>query len=270
MSFKFVDLFAGIGGFHAALGALGGECVYASEWDEDAARIYERNWNWKPEGDITLAANDVDMKVPPHDVLVGGFPCQPFSKSGKQLGMEETRGTLFWNIAKIIKTHKPSIVLLENVRNIAGPRHIHEWQVIIQTLRDLGYRVSENPHVVSPHLIKREFGGRPQVRERVFIAATLIPKGIPNFKSNVDVPDLSPVMDGWDPQDWNLEKHLASDRFFRLLKTDLSALQAYAINNHFYLVADIVHLLQTHQESHHISQAWQVELHHEDKLVAEL
>ena len=112
MSFKFVDLFAGIGGFHAALGALGGECEYASEWDKDAARIYERNWNLKPEGDITLAANDVDMKVPPHDVLVGGFPCQPFSKSGKQLGMEETRGTLFWNIAKIIETHKPSIVLL--------------------------------------------------------------------------------------------------------------------------------------------------------------
>jgi DNA (cytosine-5)-methyltransferase 1 len=212
MSFKFVDLFAGIGGFHAALGALGGECVYASEWDKDAARIYERNWNLKPDGDITLAANDEVMDVPPHDVLVGGFPCQPFSKSGKQLGMEETRGTLFWNIAKIIDTHKPSIVLLENVRNIAGPRHMHEWEVIIQTLRDLGYRVSEDPHVVSPHLIKPEFGGRPQVRERVFIAATLIPKGMPNFKSNVEIPDLSTVMDGWDPQSWNLEKHLPLDK----------------------------------------------------------
>ena len=90
MSFTFVDLFAGIGGFHAALGALGGECVYASEWDKDSARIYERNWNLKPDGDITLAANDEVMNVPDHDVLVGGFPCQPFSKSGKQLGMEET------------------------------------------------------------------------------------------------------------------------------------------------------------------------------------
>ncbi len=76
MTFKFVDLFAGIGGFHAALGALGGECVYASEWDKDAARIYERNWNVKPDGDITLAANDEVMDVPEHDVLVGGFPCQ--------------------------------------------------------------------------------------------------------------------------------------------------------------------------------------------------
>jgi DNA (cytosine-5)-methyltransferase 1 len=208
MSFKFVDLFAGIGGFHAALGALGGDCVYASEWDKDAARIYERNWNLKPDGDITLAANDENMNVPEHDVLVGGFPCQPFSKSGKQMGMEETRGTLFWNIAKIIETRKPTLVLLENVQNIAGPRHMHEWEVIIKTLRDLGYRVSENPMVVSPHLIRPEFGGRPQVRNRVFIAATRIPKGIPNFKSNVDVPDLSPVIEGWDPLNWKLDKDL--------------------------------------------------------------
>ncbi|MBM3682465.1 MAG: DNA (cytosine-5-)-methyltransferase, partial [Actinobacteria bacterium] len=153
MAFTFIDLFAGIGGFHAALGAMGGKCVYASEWDKDSARIYERNWNLKPDGDITLAANDEVMEVPEHDVLVGGFPCQPFSKSGKQMGMEETRGTLFWNIAKIIEARKPTLVLLENVRNIAGPRHIHEWKVIIKTLRDLGYRVSEEPMVVSPHLI---------------------------------------------------------------------------------------------------------------------
>ena len=212
MSFKFIDLFAGIGGFHAALGALGGECVYASEWDADAARIYERNWNLKPDGDITLAANDDVMEVPSHDVLVGGFPCQPFSKSGKQKGMEETRGTLFWNIAKIIETHKPSLVLLENVQNIVGPRHIHEWAVIIKTLRDLGYRVSEDPMVVSPHLIRPEFGGRPQVRNRVFIAATLIPKGIPNFKANVSIPDLTAVMKDWDPQSWNLEKHLPLEK----------------------------------------------------------
>lgn len=215
MSFKFVDLFAGIGGFHAALGALGGECVYASEWDVDAARIYERNWNLKPEGDITLAANDDTMNVPDHDVLVGGFPCQPFSKSGKQRGMEETRGTLFWNIAKIIEVRKPTLVLLENVQNIVGPRHIHEWQVIIKTLRDLGYRVSENPMVVSPHLIKPEFGGRPQVRNRVFIAATRIPASMNNFKSNVDIPDLTQVTSGWDPLTWSLEKHLPLEKLTR-------------------------------------------------------
>jgi DNA (cytosine-5)-methyltransferase 1 len=212
MSFKFVDLFAGIGGFHAALGALGGECVYASEWDKNAARIYERNWNLKPDGDITLSANDEVMEVPEHDVLVGGFPCQPFSKSGKQMGMEETRGTLFWNIAKIIEVRKPSIVLLENVQNITGPRHLHEWEVIIKTLRDLGYRVSQDPMVVSPHLIRPEFGGRPQVRNRVFIAATRIPKGIPNFKSNVEIPDLSSVKLNWDPMNWKLERDLPLDK----------------------------------------------------------
>jgi len=212
VSFRFVDLFAGIGGFHAALGALGGECVYASEWDKDAARIYERNWNLKPHGDITEEANDVVMNVPDHDVLVGGFPCQPFSKSGKQMGMEETRGTLFWNIAKIIEVRKPAIVLLENVQNITGPRHIHEWAIIIKTLRDLGYRVSENPMVVSPHLIRPEFGGRPQVRNRVFIAATKIPRGLPNFKANVDIPDMSSVMNDWNPLDWRLEKDLPLEK----------------------------------------------------------
>ena len=211
MSFTFIDLFAGIGGFHAALGAMGGECVYASEIDKDASRIYQRNWGMMPDGDITLAANDEVMEVPPHDVLVGGFPCQPFSKSGKQMGMEETRGTLFWNIAKIVEVHKPKIVLLENVRNIAGPRHIHEWEVIISTLRQLGYRVSSEPLVVSPHLIRRDFGGRPQVRDRVFIAATLMPRGKKDF-SNPSIPDLSPVMMNWDPQSWKLSKDLPLDK----------------------------------------------------------
>ena len=212
MAFTFVDLFAGIGGFHAALGALGGKCVYASEWDKDSARIYERNWNMKPDGDITLAANDDVMNVPEHDVLVGGFPCQPFSKSGKQMGMEETRGTLFWNIAKIIEVRKPTLVLLENVRNIAGPRHIHEWQIIISTLRDLGYRVSEQPMVVSPHSIHPDFGGRPQVRDRVFIAATRIPVDIPNFKYNIEIPSLDSVRKSWDPQKWNLSKDLPLEK----------------------------------------------------------
>jgi DNA (cytosine-5)-methyltransferase 1 len=208
MSFRFVDLFAGIGGFHAALGAMGGKCVYASEWDKDAARIYERNWNLKPEGDLTLVANDEVMEVPPHDVLVGGFPCQPFSKSGKQLGMEETRGTLFWNIAKIIESRKPTLVLLENVRNLAGPRHTHEWHVIIETLRKLGYRVSSSPMVVSPHEIRPEFGGRPQVRERVFIAATRIPKSSRDLSVEVDIPSLESLTHGWNPQKWNLNKDL--------------------------------------------------------------
>jgi DNA (cytosine-5)-methyltransferase 1 len=208
MPFTFVDLFAGIGGFHAALNAMGGQCVYASEIDIAASKIYESNWGLSPAGDITLDANDDIMNVPPHDVLVGGFPCQPFSKSGKQMGMDEARGTLFWNIAKIIEARKPTLVLLENVQNIAGPRHIHEWEVIIETLRDLGYRVSSKPMVVSPHLISPEFGGRPQVRNRVFIAATRIPKNIENLREDVDPPSLESVVSGWDPMHWDLERDL--------------------------------------------------------------
>jgi DNA (cytosine-5)-methyltransferase 1 len=211
MTFKYVDLFAGIGGFHAALSALGGECVYASEIDAAAAKVYELNWGLKPDGDITEAANDEHVKVPAHDVLVGGFPCQPFSKSGLQRGMEETRGTLFWNIAKIIEKKKPSIVLLENVRNLAGPRHRHEWEVIIKTLRELGYRVSETPSIVSPHRLNPDFGGRPQIRERVFIAATRIPTGKFN-DVEVEIPDLSFATEGWDSNLWNLSKDLPLTR----------------------------------------------------------
>lgn len=208
MTFKFVDLFAGIGGFHGALGALGGQCVYASEIDQAAARIYLRNWGIEPDGDITLAANDTTMDVPEHDVLVGGFPCQPFSKSGKQKGMEEARGTLFWNIAKIIEIRRPKIVILENVRNIAGPRHVHEWEVIIQTLRQLGYRVSSKPFVVSPHRIHPSYGGRPQVRERIFIAATRLNRTTSQLHEEPQLPSKEQFEANWDPKKWKLAQDL--------------------------------------------------------------
>jgi DNA (cytosine-5)-methyltransferase 1 len=202
--FTFVDLFAGIGGFHAALSALGGECVYASEIEEAAAKIYQHNWTVRDDrfvGDI-IPETDPIVKVPSHDVLTAGFPCQPFSKSGSQRGMDEARGTLFWNIARVLEERKPSIVLLENVRNIAGPRHAHEWNVIIRTLRDLGYRVSSTPVVFSPHLLPPDLGGRPQIRERVFIAGTYVGNG----QAHEDVTPVvsnSPVS-GWNPQDWVL------------------------------------------------------------------
>lgn len=208
MAFTFVDLFAGIGGFHGALSALGGRCVFASEIDKDAARVYLRNWGIMPEGDITKLANENVMRVPEHDVLVGGFPCQPFSKSGKQLGMEETRGTLFWNIAQIIKVRKPKIVVLENVRNIAGPRHEHEWNVIIQTLRDLGYRISQAPFVVSPNEIHPLAGGKPQSRDRVFICATLMKGNVLKFNEDLGVPNLVTAFSNWKISDWNLKKDL--------------------------------------------------------------
>ena len=161
-SFTFVDIFAGIGGFHAALSGMGGECVYAAEIDRAAATVYARNWGQDPFGDITDAANEAGVSVPDHDVLAAGFPCQPFSKSGAQRGMDETRGTLFWNILRVIEERRPAVVLLENVRNLAGPRHGHEWQVIVETLREQGYRVSDTPAIFSPHLLPPEMGGRPR------------------------------------------------------------------------------------------------------------
>ncbi|QKE85897.1 DNA (cytosine-5-)-methyltransferase [Arthrobacter sp. NEB 688] len=176
--FRYIDLFAGIGGFAAALQAFGGECVYSIEKDPAAAGVYERNWGHSPLGDLTDHANDTVMVVPEHDVLVAGFPCQPFSKSGAQRGMEETRGTLYWNILKVIQAHHPTIVVLENVKNLAGRRHEHEWKVIIDTLREAGYRVSDKAVVLSPHRLPLELGGRPQVRERVFITATYDPEGL--------------------------------------------------------------------------------------------
>jgi DNA (cytosine-5)-methyltransferase 1 len=207
-NFTYIDLFAGIGGFHAALSAMGGKCVAAVENDPRAAAIYEMNWGTPALADITELANDGGVKLPKHDVLVAGFPCQPFSKSGAQRGMEETRGTLYWNILKIIEKHHPAIVLLENVRNLAGPRHVHEWEVIIETLRAEGYRVSDTPAIFSPHLLDTKRGGRPQIRERVFIAATYVGKKLSQADLEVDPPVSNKPVAGWDPQNWSLSNDL--------------------------------------------------------------
>lgn len=205
-TFRYIDLFAGIGGFAAALQAFGGECVYSIEKDPAAAEVYERNWGHSPLGDLTEHANDSVMHVPEHDLLVAGFPCQPFSKSGAQRGMEETRGTLYWNILKVIQAHHPKIVVLENVKNLAGRRHEHEWKIIIETLRDAGYRVSDRPVVLSPHRLPRELGGRPQVRERVFITATYDPEGLLSH-ADVETPLASMELRGRG-DDWKVATDL--------------------------------------------------------------
>lgn len=222
-SFKFIDLFAGIGGFAAALTAYGGRSVYSVEIDKDAAKVYELNWGHSPLGDITEDANDSVMNVPAHDILAAGFPCQPFSKSGAQKGMEETRGTLYWNILQIIKAHHPSIVLLENVRNLAGPRHMHEWEVIIQTLRDEGYVVSDTPAIFSPHLLPKELGGRPQIRERVFITATYSPSHANQGIESKPVVSITDKFPGWHPQKWDLAKDLPLTKGSNVLGCELTS-----------------------------------------------
>jgi len=188
-AFDYVDLFAGIGGFHAALAALGGRCVYVSEIDPLASEVYRRNWGRDvvqvdPDvppirGDINIDApqrdeasgrRDGQVRVPRHDVLAAGFPCQAFSKSGAQMGvLDKTRGTLFFNIIRILTERRPKIVFLENVRNLAGPKHRETWDTIIASLEEIGYEVAWSPMVVSPHLVDPKDGGTPQIRDRVFI-----------------------------------------------------------------------------------------------------
>ena len=177
-NFTFIDLFCGIGGFHQALSALGGTCVFASDIDADCRKTYERNYGLEPVGDITLV-NEND--IPDHDVLCGGFPCQSFSKAGKRKGFkDETKGTLFFDIMRIVRAKRPKYILLENVRNLASHDNGRTWKVIHNSIRDEGYWILEEPVIFSPHYI-----GIPQHRERVFIMAVRKDVGrLPSFVFN--------------------------------------------------------------------------------------
>ncbi len=205
VGFTFVDLFAGIGGFAVAMKGLGGECVGSVEIDSRAAAVYALNHGTSPLGDITKMANDDHVDFGEHTVLTAGFPCQPFSKSGAQRGMDEARGTLFWNILKVVEARRPPVLLLENVRNLAGPRHRLEWDVIVRSLREVGYHVSSRPAVFSPHLLPAEMGGKPQIRERVFITATYWPE------RSWDDPDPAVQNRMVRTEPWDLERDLPLD-----------------------------------------------------------
>lgn len=167
--FKFVDLFSGIGGFHQAMTALGGECVFASEIDEFCNDVYYNNYGMS--SDINI--RDVDPRdVPAHDVLCAGFPCQTFSKAGKQEGLkDQTRGTLFFEIVRLLEYHRTKYIILENVRNLVSHDHGRTWEIIKENLYDMGYRLTPNPLIVSPHQL-----GIPQLRERVVILGVYDPE----------------------------------------------------------------------------------------------
>ena len=160
--FKFIDLFCGIGGFHQAMESLGGECVYACDIDADCRKTYEANYGLKPDVDVTK----IDpAKLPSFDVLCGGFPCQAFSKAGNRLGFaDETKGTLFFDVERIMAYCQPKYALLENVRNLASHDGGNTWKTIHEHLTNIGYNVLEEPVIFSPHYL-----GIPQHRERVFI-----------------------------------------------------------------------------------------------------
>ena len=160
--FTFIDLFSGIGGFHQAMKALGGKCVLSSEIDPYAIETYKVNYGIDSARDITSIDN---IEIPKHDVLCAGFPCQAFSKAGKQKGFEdETRGTLFFEIERILRASPAKFIILENVRNLVSHDHGNTWRVIHKTLTRLGYVLPLEPIIMSPHQL-----GVPQLRERVYI-----------------------------------------------------------------------------------------------------
>lgn len=165
--FTFIDLFAGIGGMRLAFESLGGRCVFSSEWDKFSQKTYEANFGEVPHGDITTIS---EGSIPAHDILLAGFPCQPFSLAGvskkNSLGqvhgfLDPTQGTLFFDIARIIKARRPKAFLLENVKNLVSHDQGRTLQTILKTLQDLGfsvaYKVLDGRHYV------------PQHRARIFI-----------------------------------------------------------------------------------------------------
>ena len=168
----FIDLFAGIGGFRLALESFGSKCVFSSEWDEYAQETYCQNFGDIPAGDITK----IDEKtIPNHDILCAGFPCQPFSISGKKLGFDDSRGTLFFDVARIIKEKKPKIVFMENVKNFETHDDGRTLLVVKGTMEELGYDFFYK-------VLDASDFGVPQRRERIYMLGFKKELGIKSFE----------------------------------------------------------------------------------------
>lgn len=161
---KYISLFAGIGGFDLALNRQGHEAVYVNDWDKYSAQTYEKNFKHKPD---TRSIADVEtIEIPDHDILVGGFPCQSFSVAGKRGGFSDTRGTLFFEIARILKYKRPAYLLLENVKGLLSHDNGRTFEIIMRTLDELGYDTQWQ-------VLNSKNFGVPQNRERVFIVGHL-------------------------------------------------------------------------------------------------
>lgn len=204
----FIDLFAGIGGIRIAFERVGGKCVFTSEWDEQCQVMYEANFGDKPYGDITkLVAED----VPDHDILTGGFPCQAFSIIGSKLGFADTRGTLFFDIERILRAKQPKAFLLENVKQLTTHDKGRTFTVILEKLESLGYFVHYK-------VLNGLNFGVPQRRERIMLVG---------FKENhpFDFPkngtETKTLVDILEPDNEIDKKHFLSDYFRKKLETKL-------------------------------------------------
>ncbi|MFA5652324.1 MAG: DNA cytosine methyltransferase [Candidatus Paceibacterota bacterium] len=197
--FKMIDLFAGIGGIRLGFESIGGECVFSSEWDASAQKTYQENFSEIPYGDITKIKPE---EIPSFDVLLAGFPCQPFSQAGKKMGLADTRGTLFFDIAKIINYHKPSVVFLENVKRLRTHDSGRTFATIKTVLEDMGYSVSAD-------VFNAKDFGIPQNRERLYIIGFL-----GETKFSFPIPPKNKTCVG-DILDKNVnEKYTLSDRLW--------------------------------------------------------
>jgi len=196
--FKFIDLFSGIGGFHAAAASLGGKCVFASEIDVEARKAYEANYGFTPLGDITQIPA---KSIPSHNILFAGFPCQPFSIIGNKLGFSDTRGTLFFEIARILKEKQPECFVLENVKQLATHDAGRTIQVIQDSLRELGYKVYWR-------ILNAIDYGIPQKRERIIIVG--FRDHTAEFSFPLAIP-MKPLKEILEPDDRIDRKHFVSD-----------------------------------------------------------
>lgn len=233
-NFTFIDLFAGIGGLRIGFDRLDGQCLFSSEIDKFACQTYNANFKEWPDGDITTT--DVS-EIPPHDVLIGGFPCQPFSIAGVSkygsLGwghgfQHQTKGTLFFDIVRILDHHRPVAFLLENVKNLKSHDRGKTWQVIYATLRELGYWVDER--IYNARLLV------PQHRERVFIVGFRDKPAFDRFEWP-EIEDESPRLRNiLDPE--VDEKYTLTDHLWRYLQ-DYAAKHRRAGNGFGFGLADL-------------------------------
>lgn len=197
----FIDLFAGLGGFRLALESLGAQCVYSNEWDNSAQEVYYDNFGDIPEGDITQVD---ERSIPDHDILCAGFPCQAFSISGKQRGFEDSRGTLFFDVARIVREKMPKIVFLENVKNFATHDGGKTLEVVKGTMEELGYSFHQR-------VLNSVDYGVPQKRERIYMVCFRNDVAVKSFTFPKAV-KLTKHVEDFLLQDLSLTDHLFVNR----------------------------------------------------------
>ena len=201
----FIDLFAGLGGFRIALESLGAKCVYSNEWNKDAREVYSTNFLEMPDDDITKVDEN---SIPEHDILCAGFPCQAFSISGKQKGFEDSRGTLFFDVARIVKVKKPKIVFMENVKNFAAHDRGKTLEIVKNTMENLGYDFNHK-------VLNAVDYGIPQKRERIYMVC---------FRKDLKISNFS------YPKPFKLKKHVEDF----LLKDETLLKNLYVDRNDIY------------------------------------